>query len=273
MPTVSVIIPAYNRYQSLVYAIDSVLAQTYADLELLVIDDGSTDNTPLIIPKYGNKIRYFYQENRGVSSARNLGIAKSSGKYICFLDSDDLWLLNKLAVQIKFMRSNSEYNVCYTDEIWYRGGVRVNQKKKHAKYSGQIFSYCLPLCIISPSSIMLKSELIDKIGGFDELLPACEDYDLWLRIAKDYPIYFIKQPLILKYGGHSDQLSIKYYGMDRFRVYALLKLLEHGNLSEKQENLVKKELNLKCTIYAAGCYKRGKKVEGDIFKGLCSAIT
>lgn len=265
MPKVSIIIPTYNRLKFLQEAIDSVLAQHYQGYELIVVDDGSTDNTRQIAQKYSGKISYIYQENRGVSAARNRGIDKSTGEYLCFLDSDDLWKPDKLSTQVSFMDNNLDYPVCYTDEIWIRNGVRVNQREKHRKYGGLIFPYCLPLCIISPSSVMIRRELLDRVGGFDESLPACEDYDLWLRIAKDYPIYFIEQPLIIKRGGHEDQLSRKYYGMDRYRIIALEKLLAGDNLSAEYEKLVRQQLAIKCRIYAEGCYKRGKQAEAEAY--------
>jgi GT2 family glycosyltransferase len=265
MPKVSVIIPTYNRYKFLSEAIESVLNQQYQDYELIVVDDGSTDDTAQIAQKYNSKISYIYQENRGVSAARNRGLACSSGEYLCFLDSDDVWQPGKLKTQVEFMERHLEYQISYTDEVWIRNGVRVNQRRKHRKYGGWILPYCLPLCIISPSSVMIKRGLFDVVGKFDESLPACEDYDLWLRIARDYPIGFIEQPLIIKRGGHADQLSRKYYGIDRFRIVALEKLLAAGNLSPKHERLVKEQLAIKCRIYAQGCYKRGKQAEGDIY--------
>jgi glycosyltransferase involved in cell wall biosynthesis len=232
---------------------------------LIVVDDGSTDASRGVVEKYKSRIRYFYQQNRGVSAARNLGLAKATGEYLCFLDSDDLWLPNKLKIQLDFMESRPEYNICYTDEIWIRNGVRVNQKKRHRKYSGWILAHCLPLCIISPSSVMISRRLIDQSGGFDELLPACEDYDLWLRIAKDHPVYFIEQALIIKRGGHADQLSKKFVGLDRFRIAALEKLLNEGNLSPEQKILVERQLSIKCQIYAQGCSRRGRKSEGELY--------
>ncbi len=100
--------------------------------------------------------------------------------------------------------------VCHTDEIWIRNGRRVNARKKHGKKGGWIFQHCLPLCAMSPSSIMIHRDVFTALGGFDERLPACEDYDLWLRITARYPVLFTRQPLIEKYGGHDDQLSRKY---------------------------------------------------------------
>jgi len=255
---VSVIIPTYNRVFLLREAIDSVLAQTYQEFELLVIDDGSTDGTHEMVAGYGDRVVYIFQENRGVSSARNFGVRSSRGEFITFLDSDDVWLPEKLEKQVTIMEQNADLQLCHTEEIWIRRGVRVNPKKKHKKHTGYIFQYCLPLCVISPSSVMIRRTLFEKVGYFDEDLPACEDYDLWLRITKDYSVYFIEKPLLIKRGGHPDQLSQKYWGIDRFRIQALEKLLQAGDLTSEQRKQTIQELRRKCQIVANGCSKRQK---------------
>jgi len=263
MPQVSVIIPTYNRAHVLGEAIESVLAQTYDDLELIVVDDGSQDGTRDVVASYSSRLTYLYQENRGVSAARNRGIEQARGSYLSFLDSDDLWLKEKLYLQMECMKEQPEILICYTDEIWIRKGVRVNQMKKHRKYSGMIFEYCLPLCIVSPSSVLINRQLLDEVGVFDETLEVCEDYDLWLRISARYPIQFIEKPLIVKRGGHEDQLSKKGKGQDRFRIKALVKLLKEDYISPHQRELAWRELVRKSTIYGKGCIKRGKKEEGE----------
>ena len=263
MSKVSVIIPTYNRAHVLREAIDSVLTQRYSDLELLVVDDGSTDHTKEMMSSYTSKLTYIYQEHKGVSAARNRGIKHAKGDYLSFLDSDDLWLPDKLSLQMKFMRYHPEIHICYTEEIWIRRGVRVNPMKKHRKYSGMIFEHCLPLCIVSPSSVLIARSLLEKVGVFDEEFEVCEDYDLWLRISARYPIYLIDIPLIIKRGGHDDQLSKAMNGQDRFRIKALVQLLEGDFLSFCQRELAFKELKRKCEIYGKGCIKRGKKEEGE----------
>lgn len=265
---VSVIIPSYNRVEWLKEAIDSVLAQSYPACEVIIIDDGSTDLTRELVAGYGRQLRYFYQQNRGVSSARNLGIHAATGKYIALLDSDDLWLPSKVEAQVAIMEQQPDLRLCHTEEIWIRRGVRVNPKKKHQKYGGYIFPYCLPLCVISPSSVLIRRSLFHEVGYFDENLPACEDYDLWLRITKTYPVHFIETPLIVKRGGHEDQLSRKYWGIDRFRIQALEKLLRSGELSSEQYEQARQELQRKCEIMAAGSAKRRKMQESDYYRQL-----
>ena len=268
MPTVSVIIPTYNRADFLKEAIESVLAQTFRDVELLVIDDGSTDRTRDVLDGYGARLRPIFQANRGVSSARNAGIRAAQGRYIALLDSDDLWLPKKLAAQIAVMEAQPDIPLCHTEEIWIRRGVRVNQMKKHQKHGGYIFPHCLPFCVISPSSALMRRTLFDEVGYFDEALPACEDYDLWLRITKTHPVHFIETPLIIKRGGHEDQLSRTHWGLDRFRIQSLDKLLQAGGLTDEQFEQARQEFERKCDIFAQGCAKRDKPADAAAYRQL-----
>ena len=268
MARVSVIIPTYNRLPTVREAVESVLKQTYRDFELWVVDDGSTDGTGEALKECGSRIKHIAQDNRGVSAARNLGFRVSKGKYVAFLDSDDLWEPRKLEIQVRCMEANPQFPLCYTDEIWIRRGIRVNPKKKHAKYSGWIFEKCLPLCIISPSSALMKRTLFEEIGGFDETLPVCEDYDFWLRVTCRYPVLFIDQKLIVKRGGHPDQLSTRSWGNDRYRVMALERLLGSEDLKAEERRMASGELVRKCRILSQGFYKRGKREEGRWYEEL-----
>ena len=265
---VSVVVPTYNRAYRLEETLRSVVNQTYQDFELIVVDDGSTDDTSKVMQSFPGAQYIFMEENSGVSSARNKGLAHAKGRYICFLDSDDLWDKNKLQTQVQWMEENMDCLVCYTDEIWIRRGVRVNSMKKHRKYSGDIFRHCLPLCIVSPSSAMLRAGLFDEVGNFDESLPACEDYDLWLRIALKCEFHFIKEPLIIKHGGHADQLSRKYWGMDRFRVIALKKLLDHYPLEGERLKLTRSMMIEKCSILAQGFMKHDNKKDERRYRAI-----
>lgn len=265
MPKVSIIIPTYDRSFYIKDAVNSVLEQSYKDYELIVVDDGSSDNTKTTLQRFSKSIKYIYQEHKGVSAARNTGIASAAGEYITFLDSDDLWTANKLKEQTAFMDNNPEALICYTDEIWIRRGRRVNPMKKHAKFSGWIFEKCLPLCIVSPSSVLMRRELFDRAGLFDDKLLVCEDYDLWLRVSLAYPIFLIEKRLIVKRGGHSDQLSGKMWGNDRYRIIALEKILKNPNLTIFQKRLVLQQLVRKCAILYNGYRKREKK-EASVYK-------
>jgi len=262
MPKVSVIIPTYDRLPMVKEAVDSVLAQDFEDFELIVVDDGSTDGTVEEIKRYGGRVRLLeHSENRGVSAARNKGVLNARGKYIAFLDSDDLWVKGKLKIQVAFLDENPHYPLCYTDEIWIRRGRRVNPKIKHSKYSGWIFEKCLPLCTISPSSAVMRKTLFSKVGLFDEALPVCEDYDFWLRVSVRFPIFFINRKLIVKRGGHSDQLSQRSWGNDHYRVIALEKLLSEPYITPEERRIILDEMKQKCQILYKGFLKRGKEGE------------
>jgi glycosyltransferase involved in cell wall biosynthesis len=271
---ISVIIPTYDRASLLKEAIQSVLNQDYFTaknasnlFELLVVDDGSTDNTREVVESFKGRVKYHSKVNEGVSVARNFGLRLAKGDYIAFLDSDDLWIKEKLRMQMNLMENITQAKVCYTDEIWIRKGVRVNPKKKHQKYSGWIFEKVLPLCLLSLSSAIFSREIFEEIGNFDEELLVCEDYDFSIRIAHRYPFYFIPRPLIIKRGGHPDQLSQKFWGMDKFRIRALDKALSLG-LTPLQKSLVKKELVKKCGILAKGFENRNKRDEAKKYLAL-----
>jgi glycosyltransferase involved in cell wall biosynthesis len=270
-PRVSVIIPTYNRAGIIAEAVDSVLAQDYKDFELIVVDDGSTDNTSEVMARYGDDVRVLFQENKGVSAARNRGITEASGKLIAFLDSDDLWLPQKLSTQVEFFSQRPDALICQTEEVWLRNGIRINPKHRHKKPSGMIFEPSLKLCLVSPSAVMIRRDLLDRTGGFDETLPACEDYDLWLRISCRFPVYLIETPLIIKRGGHDDQLS-KGTGLDKFRIKAIEKIINTGILSDDQYRAALIVLKNKCDIYAAGCRKRGREEEARYYETLAAGF-
>lgn len=287
---VSVIITTYNRRKFLKEALRSVINQDYQNKEIIVVDDGSSDNSydemnhpevsfevstrnfeQILFSKQasgyeirgairGFPVRYVWKANGGISSARNYGIAISKGEYISFLDVDDLWLKRKLSTQMELMK-RERFFISYTDEIWVRNGERLNQKLRHKKFSGHIFKRCLPLCIISPSSVVIKREVFDKVGLFDESMPVCEDYDMWLRITAQYPVLFIEKPLIIKQGGHEDQLSKSVEAIDRFRIESLVKILKSGVLNSDMKTAAIEELNMKYSIYINGARKRGKEEE------------
>ena len=267
MTEVSVIIPTYNREKFISECVQSVLAQTLPAREIIIVDDGSTDATYNILRDLGfnslstkkTVLRYFFQQNRGVSSARNLGIKEARSEYIALLDSDDLWLKSKLDRQVSAFENDTQSSrLCHTDEIWIRNGVRVNQHKKHKKHGGNVFQSCLKLCCISPSSAMMHRSVFEDFGFFDEDLPACEDYDFWLRYSAKEDVNFIDEPLIIKKGGHSDQLSGAHWGMDRFRIYSIEKILKEPDLTLVHKTEAIHEVILKLEILINGSQKRQK---------------
>ena len=274
MPYFSVIIPSFNRRQKLCRAIDSVLSQSFRDYELIIIDDGSTDGTDSIALQYKGKISYFFQENQGVSSARNKGISVSNSPFIAFLDSDDTWDKRKLARHKEYIESNPHILIHQTEDIWIRNDRFVNPQKKHLKREGDIFEQSLHLCMISPSSVVMSREIFDKYGYFDEELPACEDYDLWLRITPFEYIGLIKEKLITRYAGHSDQLSASFELMDRFRVYSLMKLLEihKDNLSPEQYKKARTVAIEKTKILLHGSIKREDFTKAQILQRILNSL-
>jgi len=264
---VSVIIPVYNRKALLKRAVTSVLNQSYKYFEIIIVDDSSKENLDDVIKDFNDeRLKLLMnKKNMGVSYSRNFGIKESSYDLIAFLDSDDKWLKNKLKMQIDFLNNNMEINVVHTEEIWIRNGLRVNQKKKHKKTGGDIFIPSLDLCLMSPSSIMMKKCIFEKYGYFDESLPVCEDYDMWLRITSNEEVGFIDEPMIIKYGGHKDQLSRKYEAMDKYRVISMMKLLK-SKLNQNKKNALLTVINKKLHILINGAVKRNKNDDVVLYK-------
>lgn len=266
---IAVIIPVHDRADKIERAVESVLRQSYEPSEVMVVDDGSADNPEKALMKIDDpRLKIIRQENKGVSAARNLGIINSISEWIAFLDSDDWWLSGKLEKQVTFHKANDHLLISQTDEKWIRNGAFVNPKKYHRKVAGDIFSESLERCMVSPSAVLMHRSLFDKIGLFDEELPACEDYDLWLRITCEHKVGLVDEKLIVKTGGHDDQLSQKYWGMDRFRIKSLEKLLSGKTLNNEQEEAVINKLIEKCDILAAGAAKRGRQNEADDYGSL-----
>ncbi|WP_292431278.1 glycosyltransferase family A protein [Methylobacter sp.] len=260
--------PSYNRRDLLKRALLSVYSQTLLPAEVAVIDDGSTDGTERMLREEFPQVSYYYQQNLGVSAARNLGIQQVGGDWLAFLDSDDEWLPEKLANQKAKLEANPEHWICHTEENWVRNGTQVRVPKKYVKTGGWIFTDCLPLCAISPSTVLIHRSVFTDVGLFDTQLPTCEDYDLWLRITANYPVLLVEQPQINKHGGHEDQLSMAFWGMDRFRINALQKIIEEGQLSERNRQAAASMLVKKATTYLNGATKRGKVEEANYYRQL-----
>ncbi len=267
----SVIIPVHNRKTTVLRAIESVTHQTAPLREIIVIDDGSTDGVGDLLRSEYPKIKLLTQPNLGVSAARNRGIAESRGEWLAFLDSDDEWLPAKLEVQWNWLNAQPHIKVCHCDEFWIRNDVRVNPKQKHRKSGGWIYTHCLPLCVISPSAVLIHRSVFEVVGRFDESLPVCEDYDLWLRITSKYEIGYVDQPLLIKYGGHNDQLSKAYPAMDRFRIQALIKSLEQNTLSFEQRLKTLNMIVQKIEIYLIGAKKRNKTSQIQGYQAMLEA--
>ncbi len=263
----SVIIPSFNRAVLLKKSIESVLSQSMSCGEIVIIDDGSTDETSSVIKKLQSKnqipIRYFFQNNMGAAAARNKGVVESQYDYICFLDSDDCFVPEKIQMQYQAMVNHPNYLISHTREIWYRRGVLINQKKKHQPPHGDIFKRCLPMCVVGFSTVMVRREIFDKFGFFDETMICCEDYDYWLKVSTVENFLLVAQPLTVKNGGREDQLSVVHrMGMDKYRIRSILNLLDNSNLTAQQAFLAVEELKKKAKIYGNGCIKHGREEEG-----------
>ena len=265
MLKVSVVIPTFNRERFIEKCVTSVINQTCKAGEVIVVDDGSNDKTWQKLENLGFKslcdekatLKYIYKPNGGVSSARNLGVRNAKHEYVAFLDSDDQWKKNKLERQLTSIENDGfSCRISHTDEIWLRNGYRINPMKKHKKSGGDLFLKCLKMCCISPSTSLIHKSVFDDVGFFDENLKACEDYDFWLRYCSYEKVHFVPEALVIKSGGHADQLSKTHWGMDRFRIYSLEKLLKDEKLCERYYHALLDEISNKLNVVINGAKKR-----------------
>lgn len=272
MPLVSVVIPTFNRRDLVVEAVASVLSQRGADLETIVIDDGSTDGTEEALAPLADRLCYLRRPQSGVAAARNAGVRASRGEWVAFLDSDDLWRPGKLAAQMRYHEENPDCRVSQTGAVWIRNGVRVNPCAHHGPPSGDILLASLERCLVSASAVILRRDLFDQAGGFDEGLTVCEDYDLWLRVAARESVGLIADPLVIRRGGHADQLSRAHWGMDRFRVAALVRLIACAGLAPVRRRAAVEVLRRKCAILAKGARSRGREEEAERYLALAGCF-
>ncbi|MBI3941106.1 MAG: glycosyltransferase family 2 protein [Acidobacteria bacterium] len=272
-PQVSVVIPTRNRATVLARAMESVVNQTFPQWELIVVDDGSDDGSGRAIGSCPEdpRVRYHRTAHRGVSAARNVGLALARGEWFAFLDSDDVWMPAKLEKQLSCVGATGD-KVCHTDEIWLRRGLRVNPMKKHSKPAGWIFERCLPLCVLSPSSVMLHRSVLDVTGPFDESYVVCEDYDLWLRVAARYRVSLVAEKLVMKFGGEADQLSRRFWGMDRWRARALYSQVCSPNIPRNYRAAAYVEMRRKLDVLRLGYARRGRSMEMERLEAFLEAV-
>ncbi len=268
MKGISVVIPTYNRGELLVRALQSVAKQSLTCDEIIVVDDGSTDSTKKIVSDFATvstcEIHYLYQDNKGPAAARNYGIRCAQYDFVAFLDSDDHWHKTKLELQSKALRENPQSMISHTKEIWFRRGKHLNQMKKHQPGNGDIFAHCLQLCAVGMSTVMIRKELFEQTGLFNEQYRCCEDYDLWIRTSCSYPFLLVDEALTIKEGGRDDQVSFQYrVGMDKLRIRSIQDLLRSEQLTLEQRKIAFLELYKKCTVYGKGCLKHDKIEEGS----------
>ena len=255
MTIVSVVIPTFNREVLIQRALHSVIKQQNVRTEIIVVDDGSTDNTEQVIREKFKSVKYLKKNNAGVSSARNVGIKNANGNFIALLDSDDEWERSKLDIQLKYLTENHTLNLVHCNEKWIKSGFEIRQKKYHDRRPINLFERSLRRCLISPSSVLIRKERRETVGYFDETHPACAEYDHWLRNLDREEIGYIEDQLITKYGGHADQLSIQTRYLDLYRLQSLVKLIKSPRLSKMQKMQIEKEIEYKSKIVLAGAKK------------------
>jgi len=285
-PLVSVIIPVYNRRKLLADAVRSVLMQSFGDLELIVVDDGSDDGTVRSLASLSSdpRIRLLTPPRSGMAGAvRNRGAAAARGRWLAFLDSDDIWLPEKLSQQFSLLREQGSLGrhprIIHGCEVWLRDDRIISQKGQRHRREGDIFSNALTKCIIGPSSVMMERQLYLESGGFREDLEIAEDYEFWLRITALEPVAWLSKDCIIKRAGSWPQLSEKYGQIEKFRIQGLLRLVKDswfaghrragendGDAALLRQHQAEQTLAGKCRIYAAGCRKRGRLEEALRFE-------
>lgn len=272
-PSVSVVIPTYNRAEQTCRAVRSVLEGTLLPDQVLVIDDGSTDDTAVRVRALGEDLVdvIVNKQNSGVASARNMGLEMARNRWIALLDSDDVWLPHHLETLAGHIVANPEIRVVQGLERWYRNGVRVNSRNVHQPQHGDIFELSLQRCLVSSSAVLLDRDMVIDAGGYDERMPVCEDYDLWLRLARNHRFGLVEKETISKDGPRSDQLSRKYWGMDRFRVFSMVKLLSEG-LPEHQAEATRQICLTKLGYLAGGARRRGRNEAATAYESWATAV-
>jgi glycosyltransferase involved in cell wall biosynthesis len=276
VPNVAVVIPVRDRAAMVREAITSVRGQTYRDLGIVVVDDGSADGSAAAAEAAlaGAPVpaRVVCQPGRGVAAARNAGAAVLDARWIAFLDSDDLWLPQKLARQMAWLEARPQYRLAQTEERWIDAGRHRNPRVRHRKEE-RIFLRSLARCLVSPSAVVLARALFESYGGFDEAFAVCEDYELWLRVTAREAVGLVAEALVVKRGGHAGQLSRSTWGLDRWRVAALAKLLATVPLRDEERAAVVAVAGAKCAVLAAGAERRGRSEEASRYRRLAAAFT
>ena len=261
MNAIAVIVPVFNRASLAERALRSVRKQSLAAAEFVVVDDGSSEAMDALRADVlsGGGRWITLPENRGPAAARNAGVAETSSPWITFLDSDDEWASWKLERQLAWHQSHPDMRISQAQDQWFRKGEAILRPSHWQMQEGDLFAESVERCSITPSAVMLHRTIWDELGGFDERFRVCEDYELWLRLTREYPVGLVGgEPFVRRHGGRPDQLSSITPAMDRHRIAALLELLDSGSLSPSQQDHVLRGIKEKATILAAGAAKRGR---------------
>lgn len=255
-PKVSVIIPTYNRKDYVTEAIDSVIAQTYKDFEIIVVDDGSTDGTgKMLKEKYGDKIRYFFKENGGCASARNYGIRMSQGKYVAFLDSDDKYLPEKLEDQVGILEQNNGIGFVYSDSYVLGGKKQILLESVRPDQNGSVAYALFMLTYMTNSTVIVRRESFAMSGYYDENMRYNEDTDFFLRLSLYCSAHYLKKPTLQyrihehgKSSNRSKLLEAVYFSSDKFLTQNPEFRRKIGRMADKRLGQIKLDLSMEYVV-------------------------
>ncbi|AEJ60375.1 glycosyl transferase family 2 [Spirochaeta thermophila DSM 6578] len=266
MPLVSVVIPVHNRASLLEEALASVVRQTWRDLEVIVVDDGSEDGSAEVGERRGARVVRMAHCGRP-GKVRNVGVEHARGDLVAFLDSDDLWEPEKLSRQMAVWegRAGEGIPLVHAREVWMRKGRIVSQAGQVHRREGDVFPWAVRKCIIGPSTVLMERRVFEDLGGFREDLEIAEDYEFWLRLTDRYPVAYLDEPVVVKRAGDWEQLSEKYGHIEVFRIMALKPLVDEDVFLPEHRGVAREELLRKCEVHARGARKRGRMEEAERF--------
>ncbi|MHC4139756.1 MAG: glycosyltransferase family 2 protein [Planctomycetota bacterium] len=265
MPTVSVIIHTYNNEKFIAETVESVLNQTYKDYEIIVVDDGSVDGTRDALLPYMQEIRYHYKENGGIASAKNAGMALSKTEFIAFLDHDDLWVPDKLKLQIEYFNKNPQVGLVYAKYTTFRDGKELRTKPEKG-YSGWVFKELLSKSFIQTSTVIVKKECLDAVGPYDESLSLGDEYDMFLRISKKFQCGFVDKGLT-RYRIHDTNASNNDFLFDKENLGVYKKIYSNfTDLDGIEKKILKKRIARYSMKVAKELYRQGQLEESKKYQ-------
>ena len=265
MPTVSVIIHTYNNEKFIAETVESVLNQTYKDYEIIVVDDGSVDGTRDALMPYMQKIRYHYKENGGIASAKNAGIGLSQAEFVAFLDHDDLWVPDKLQLQMEHFNENPQIGLVYAKYTSFRDGKELRTKPEKG-YSGWIFKELLSKSFIQTSTVVVKRECLDAVGPYDETFSLGDEYDMFLRIAQKFQCGFVDKGLT-RYRVHDTNASNNDFLFDNENLGVYKKIYNNfTDLDGVEKKILRKRIARYSMKVAEGLYSQGKLEESKEYQ-------
>jgi len=265
-PLISVVIPAYNCQNYIVSALDSIFEQSYTNIEVIIVNDGSTDNTLQVLNNYRNPVTIINQDNSGSAVARSLGMKKSSGKYIAFLDADDLWLADKLKEQVEFLENHKDYGLVFSNWVTWKPNdkgefvsteISLNKSDIIVKkpYSGWIYSDLLMDCIVWTSCVLMRHSIYEQVGNFNTNLRRGQDYDYWLRVSKITQIHKLDR-IYAVYRQHNESISNKVNSVN-YEYIVIKSAIDNLGESSKNKKHVLQRLSDLCFDFSYQHYHNG----------------